>query len=133
MPQTIVYPIEHLANLFIEKGGITVTPQNVQATLAAGSANQLLAAGVASKRIRLFSLVVSSQAAAVTYVTFKDASGGTAVLVVTVPSNASATPNVILDANKYGWADLTTGNGLYCDVGAGAGVYISARVAIFTP
>lgn len=133
MPQTIIYPIDHIANLFIEKGGVTVTPQNVQATIAAAAANQLLAAGVSGKRIRLFSLVVASQAAAATYVTFKDGSGGAGLLVVDVPANSSASPNVILDPNKYGWLDTSLATGLYCDVGAGAGVYISARVAIFTP
>jgi len=132
MPSTIVFPIERLADLFIEKGGVPVVPQNVQATLAGGSANQLLAAGVSGKRVRLFSLIVASQAAAATYLTLKDGSGGAGMIVIDVPANNVATPNVILDANKYGWCDTTAGTGLYCDVGAGAGVYISARVAIFT-
>lgn len=133
MPSMVAVAVERIADLFIEKGGVTVTPQSVQLILAASAANQALGSAVTGKRSRLLSLVVSSRSATATDILIKDASGGASLLVVAVPGNTSDEPNVILIPNKYGWCDTTAGNGLFVDVGSAEGVNVSARVAQFTP
>lgn len=132
MSASVVFPIDRLADLLIEKGGVPVSPETKYNALTAGSTNNLILAGVASKRIRLLSLIGSSQTGTATSISLLDGSGGTVIALITIPANSSAEPNVILDLSKYGWADTTSGTGLYVNCSAAAGVYLSTRLAQYS-
>lgn len=121
--------------LFYEKqNGVDVPLQTLGAygNWAGAAANQALVTAVTGKVIRVVALLIQSAAAAATYVTLKNGNGGAARFTINAPSNAVAgTPP--LDLNPAGWCETDSGVGLYGDVGAGAGVYITIRYVLLSP
>jgi hypothetical protein len=78
------------------------------------AANQTIVAAVANKRILVVGGVIYSNGA-FTQVTFKSASGGTALRSYAIPANTVATPNVFIVPSILESFETNTGEGLFAD------------------
>lgn len=83
----------------------------------AATANQSLVAAVTGKKIRIISMLLTSNGAQ-SSVLFKNGSGGTNLMVCTIPANTVAEPNVIWPFDPCGIVESSSGVGIFVDVGA---------------
>lgn len=84
--------------------------------LTKNTTNNSLVTGVSNKSVRVISLTAWIASTAPTQISFLDASGGTTVHAIWIPSNASASPMIILPYNPGGWFRTSLSNGLFCNV-----------------
>lgn len=133
MPSVITMPVHRLADLCLEQSGGIVAPVSAAFSFVGAAANQqLVAASTVGRRVRLLALAVAASAAVASTLTLLDGNGGAALMILDVPANTSATPNVILDLNALGWVDTSVNTGLFCTVGAG-NIFVSIRAASYLP
>lgn len=134
MSSVITMPVHRLGDLCLEQSGGIVKPVSYSFAFAGAAANQqLVAASSVGRKVRLLSLIVSASGAAATTLTLQDGSAGSPIMILTIPANTSATPNVILDLNELGWVDTSVNAGLFCTIGAAGGAFVSIRAASYLP
>lgn len=84
--------------------------------LTKNTTNNAIVTAVSARSVRVVSLTAWIGGTAPTQVSFLDASGGTVIHSIWIPSNAAATPMIILPFNPAGWFRTAVGNGLYANV-----------------
>lgn len=99
---------------------------------ASAAVNQQIVAGVAGKRIRVYSWVLQSQGGAISGVNFLSASGGTLLASSVAPSNAGTPTNDKLPFCWPGYFETATGDGLFASVFT-TGCYVEVAYIYYTP
>lgn len=114
--------------IFKDKNGICEVKTFSQ-SLTVG-ANRTVITAVTGKVLLVLSMTLSSAAAGVSLVSFKDGSGGTFLLQTSIPSNALAP--VQWPPSELGYMKTTAGVGLFADL-ATNNAYLNGTYIEYTP
>lgn len=100
--------------------------------LTKNTTNNAIVTGVSNKSVRVISLTAFIASTAPTQLTFLDGSGGSQIHVIWIPSNASASPLIILPYNPGGWMRTTLSTGLYANVSNDSDVRVNVQYILST-
>lgn len=129
---TLSYGLSYPAYQFQEINGGVLYPITKNISLTPSTNNQLVVTAVVGEVIRVLDLIATSGQAISTSISLKSPSGGTAFFAMSIPSNASVPPSMVLEEQFSGWGDTSVSQGLYADIGA-SDVRLTIKYITFTP